>query len=121
MYNRIILIGRLGKDAEARGKENQIAAVNVATTNWYKKKDGTSVEEVEWTPCVAFGKLAERILLQGKKGDLILCEGLKRTDVYEQDGQTKTRVYVTIDTFRRLSWNNHTQGLEPKEPAPAIV
>jgi single-strand DNA-binding protein len=114
MYNRIILIGRLGKDAEPRGKENQVAALSIATTNYYKKKDGTAVEEVEWTNCIAFGKLAERVLNQAKKGDLVLCEGMKRTETYEKDGTTKTNVYVMLDIFRRLSWNTVTPAKESK-------
>lgn len=112
MYNRITLIGRLGKDAETRGKDKNVTTINVATSNWYKKQDGTQVEEVEWTACVGFGKLGER-LAKAKKGDLVLCEGAKRTQVYEKDGVARVNVYVAIDTFRKLSWNKFTQSPEP--------
>jgi single-strand DNA-binding protein len=113
MYNRITLIGRLGRDAESRGKENQVATLNIATTNYYKKKDGTPVEEVEWTNCVAFGALGQKLLTTAKKGDLVMCEGSKRTQVYEKDGQPRMNVYVSIDTFRKLSWKKVEENQEP--------
>ncbi|MBS1979208.1 MAG: single-stranded DNA-binding protein [Bacteroidetes bacterium] len=106
MYNKLILIGRLGKDAEARGPEKNIASIDVATTNFYTKKNGENVEEVEWTNCVAFGKLAESIIQKAKKGDLVLVEGLKKTDTYMRDGVDRIRVYMLIDSYRRLAWKD---------------
>lgn len=114
MYNRITLIGRLGRNAEARGKENQVANLTIATTNYYRKKDGTPVEEVEWTNCIAYGALAQKLISTAKKGDLVMCEGMKRTQVYEHDGQPRMNVYVAIDTFRKLSWKKITEGSGPE-------
>ena len=117
MYCKLILIGRLGKDPEARGSLGNVAAIDVATTNYYTKKDGTGVEETEWTSCVAFGKTAESILRQSKKGDLVLVEGLKKTDTYEKDGQKRLSVFLQIDTFRRLSWSQPKKAEASSEPA----
>ena len=115
MYNKLILIGRLGKNPEARGKERSVVSLDVATTNYYVKKDGQGVEETEWTSCVAFGKLAESILKNSKKGDLVLVEGMKKSDVYEKDGVKKLTVHLQVDTFRRLSWNKEAEKLAKAE------
>ena len=115
MYNKLILIGRLGKNPEARGKERSVVSLDVATTNYYVKKDGQAVEEVEWTSCVAFGKLAESILKNSMKGDLVLVEGMKKTDIYEKDGVKKMAAYLQVDTYRRLSWNKEAEKLAKSE------
>lgn len=121
MYNRLILIGRLGKDAEAKGAEKNVVSINVATVNYYKKKTGEAVNEVEWTNCLAFGKLGELILSQAKKGDLVVVEGKKKTNSYEHEGQTRINVYLMVDHFQRLSWQQQEKPVETtatKDPTP---
>ncbi len=121
MFNKLTLIGRIGKDPEARGTQGNVCALDVATTNFYVRKDGVGVEETEWTACVGFGRLAESILKQAKKGDLVLVEGMKKSDVYEKDGKTRTSVFLQMDTFRRLSWNSATKPVEAKVAEEKVV
>lgn len=109
MYNKLILIGRLGKDPENRGTDGVIASMNIATVNFYKKKTGEGVEEVEWTQCLAFGKLGELVMSQAKKGDLVVVEGKKKTNTYEKDGVSRSNIYMLVDNFKRLSWNREAQ------------
>ncbi len=109
------------KDPEARGTTSVVSAFDVATTNYYVKKDGQGVEETEWTACVAFGKLAESILKQGKKGDLVLCEGMKKTDTYERDGVKRSNAYLQLDSFRRLSWNKESEKVASPDANQTVV
>jgi len=109
MYNKLILIGRLGKDPENRGTDGVIASMNIATVNYYKKKTGEGVEEIEWTQCLAFGKLGELVMSQAKKGDLVVVEGKKKTNTYEKDGVSRSNIYMLVDNFKRLSWHRDAQ------------
>ena len=59
--NKVILVGRLGRDPEARYTANQqpICSFAVATSRRYKDKEGNNQEQTEWDNISMFGKLAE--------------------------------------------------------------
>lgn len=83
MYNRVILIGRLGKDPEvkttATGKS--VAHLTVATSTFVKNSDGTFTENTEWNRIVVWGDQTERCKKM-KKGDIVYVEGTLRTNKY---------------------------------------
>jgi single-strand DNA-binding protein len=61
MINKVILVGRLGKDPEMRstpGGQN-VAKFTMATDERYTDKNGEKQERTEWHNIVAWGKLAE--------------------------------------------------------------
>ncbi|MGJ3386321.1 single-stranded DNA-binding protein SSB1, partial [Escherichia coli] len=60
--NKVILVGRLGKDPEVRYTPNggAVANLQVATSeSWRDKQTGEMREQTEWHRVVLFGKLAE--------------------------------------------------------------
>ncbi|MCN6067622.1 single-stranded DNA-binding protein SSB1, partial [Escherichia coli] len=60
--NKVILVGRLGKDQEVRYIPNggAVANLQVATSEtWRDKQTGEMKEQTEWHRVVLFGKLAE--------------------------------------------------------------
>ena len=60
--NKVILVGRLGKDPEVRYIPNggAVANLQVATSeSWRDKQTGEIREQTEWHRVVLFGKLAE--------------------------------------------------------------
>jgi len=58
-FNRVILIGRTGKDPEVRALENfKVANFSLATSENFKDKDGNKQEKTEWHNIVAYSKLA---------------------------------------------------------------
>ena len=60
--NKVILVGRLGKDPEVRYIPNggAVANLQVATSeSWRDKQTGEMREQTEWHRVVLFGKLAE--------------------------------------------------------------
>ena len=90
MYlNRVIIVGRLGRDPESRFTNSGDAVTNfsVATTERWKNKDGEQQEKTEWHRVTMFGKVAEIAAQYLKKGSECLVEGKLQTRKYEKDGQ----------------------------------
>lgn len=97
MYNKVILIGRVGKDAEVKTFENgdKVASFSLATSQrGYKKADGTEVaERTEWHNINVRGKNAVDFTEKWvKKGSGVKVEGEIRYREYEKDGSKR---YIT--------------------------
>jgi single-strand DNA-binding protein len=86
--NRVIILGRLGKDPEVRFTQGGQAVCNftVATSESWKDKDGQKKERTEWHRVVVWGKLAELCGEHLKKGRQCYVEGKLQTSEYEKDG-----------------------------------
>lgn len=80
MINKVILLGRLGKDPERISSGTKFV---VATSEKYTK-DGEKVEKTEWHNVIAFGKLGETCSVYLRKGSLIYIEG-KITTTRKED------------------------------------
>src|SRR5262245_16529297 len=61
MVNKVILVGRLGKDPELRYTQGGQAVANftIATNESWNNKEGERQERTEWHRIVAWGKQAE--------------------------------------------------------------
>ncbi len=96
--NKVILIGRLGKDPEMRVTPQGIAVTtfNVATNESYKDREGKQVEQTEWHRVVAWRKLAEICGQYLKKGSLVYIEGKMKTRTYDDKDGVKKYVTETI-------------------------
>ena len=103
--NKVLLIGRLGKDPETRHTQSGAKIVNltVATSDtWKDRQTGEKKERTEWSRVVIFNErcaeFADRYL---RKGDLVHVEGELRTRKWtDQSGQEKYTTEVVIDRFR---------------------
>ena len=108
--NKVLLIGRLGKDPETRYFQDGTTVVNMslATDEGYTDRDGNKVDKTEWHRIVAFGKQAEICSQYLQKGSKIFVEGKLRTRKWQdQDGQDR---YITeIVIFRVLFLDNRRQ------------
>lgn len=105
MINKVILVGRLGKDPEFRTFENgdMLATFPLATSETYKDKDGAKQEKTEWHNLVIWGKQAEIAQKFLHKGKLIYCEGKLTSRSYENPpGVKKYITEVRLDSFRML-------------------
>jgi len=87
-YNKIILVGRVGRDAVLRAtpKGLQVADVNVAVNDLAKKKPDGSFE-TEWYRVSVFGEQAERLVPKLLKGALVLVEGRLSIRTYVDKNQ----------------------------------
>ena len=96
MLNKVMIIGRLGRDPELRyiqGSGTPVATLNVATDDSFVDRDGNRVNRTEWHRISVFQRTAENCSTYLKKGSLVYVEGSLRTRKY-QDNQGQDR-YVT--------------------------
>ena len=77
MYNKVTLIGRLGKDPEIRSldENTKVARITLATNESYKGKDGEWKDKTEWHNVVVWRAAADRVERQLRKGMLAFVEG----------------------------------------------
>jgi single-strand DNA-binding protein len=103
--NKVILVGRLGKDPEVRNLENGAAVANftMATSESYKDKTtGEKKEVTEWHNIVLWRGLAEIAQKYLHKGDLVYIEGKLRTRSWEKEGVTRYTTEVVGDNMTML-------------------
>lgn len=80
--NRVILLGRLGKDPEVRYTQggSAVTSFSIATSeSWKDKNTGEKQERVEWHNITMFNRLAEIAGQYLKKGSQIYVEGKLQT------------------------------------------
>jgi single-strand DNA-binding protein len=86
MFNKIILIGRLGQNAEAKTSQNnrEFVVLNIATQESWKNDKGDFETRTEWHRVFAWSNLS-RFARTLQKGQLIALEGTLRYREYEED------------------------------------
>jgi single-strand DNA-binding protein len=106
MINKVILVGRLGKDPEIRSTPGgtSVAKFTVATDERYTDKSGEKQERTEWHNITAWGKLGEICGQYLKKGKLVYIEGSIRTDSWDdkESGQKKYRTEIVARDMKML-------------------
>ena len=119
--NRVQLIGRLGKDPEARftptGKK--VAHFSVAVSNRWKGKDGEAKESTEWVNVEAWNRLGEVCEEYLHKGSLIFVEGRLKTDKYDDKGETKYFTKVVALSMQMLDKKPAEEPVEAVEEGQA--
>jgi len=103
--NKVMLIGRLGKDPEMRYLDNNVALARfpIATSESYKGQSGERVEKTEWHNIVVWRKLAEIAGQYLKKGSQVYIEGKLRTRSWDDNnGDKRYATEVVADDFRML-------------------
>jgi single-strand DNA-binding protein len=101
--NKVILVGRLGRDPETRftGGGQAVANFSVATDETYKDRNGERQKRTEWHRIVAWGKKAEFAQQYLKKGSLIYIEGsIRSSEWQDKEGQKRTKVEIIASEFR---------------------
>ncbi len=103
--NKVILIGRLGKDPDVRTFENNVkkASFTLATSEYRKDKDGNRIEQTEWHNIYCWRNLAENAEKYLGKGKMIYLEGKLRTRNYEENGIKKYITEIEASTFTILT------------------
>ena len=103
--NKVILVGRLGRDPETRytGSGQAVANFSVATDETYKDKAGERQKRTEWHKIVVWGKQAEIAQQYLKKGSLIFIEGrIQSREWQDKEGQKRTSFEIVATNFRML-------------------
>lgn len=114
--NKVILIGRLGKDPELKYTPNGHAVANfsLATNRSWKGQDGQRQESTTWHNIVVWGKQAETMKEYLTKGREVYIEGRIDNRSYEdKEGVKKYMSEVVVEQFRFIGG----RGDQPEAPA----
>ena len=102
--NRVILVGRAGKDPEVTVMPNsgqQLAKFSMATNEGYFDKTTNAWKDLptEWHNIVAWRALAQKVEKGVGKGDMVLVEGSIHTRKWkDKNGQDRSTTEITADT-----------------------
>ncbi len=118
MLNKVMLIGRLGRNPELRyiPGGQPVTTLNLATDDSYTDRDGNRVERTEWHRVNVWGKQAESCCNYLAKGSLVYIEGSLQTRKY-QDQQGQDR-YATDVRAQRVIFLDRKEGSRARGDAP---
>jgi single-strand DNA-binding protein len=120
--NKVMLIGRLGRDPEMRYTASGTAVVNfsMATNHFTKDQDGNNSDQTEWHNIVAFGRTAEVAGEYLTKGRLVYIEGRLQTRSWDdQNGQKKYKTEVVCSNLQLLG--SKGEGGQTVEDEPPVT
>ncbi|MDO9713327.1 single-stranded DNA-binding protein [Paracraurococcus lichenis] len=103
--NKVILVGNLGRDPEARNMQtgSKVVSFSVATSEtWNDRASGERKEKTQWHRVAIFneklGEIAEKYL---RKGSKVYLEGQLESRKYtDKDGQEREITEVVIGRFK---------------------
>jgi len=131
VVNKVMLIGRLGRDPEMRYTPAGTAVCNftMATDEYFKDKSGERQKRTEWHRIVAWAKLAEQCSKLLNKGKLAYVEGRLQTREWDdRDGNKRRTTEIVIQRMQILTPRGEpglaieAEGPEPPEAtAPDIT
>lgn len=125
--NKVILLGRAGRDPETRYTSAGSAIVNlsIATSEtWKDKASGEKREATEWHSLVFYDRLAEIVGEYVRKGSLILVEGKLRTRKWQdKSGADRYTTEVHVQSMQLVGGKSDRQDdgeqQAERQPAPA--
>ena len=123
MLNKVILIGRLGRDPETRYMPNGDAVCNfsIATSESWKDQSGQKKERTEWHSITMYRKLAEIAAKYLQKGSQVYIEGRIQSRKYTgKDGIERTAYEIVCSEMKMLD-SKASGGAEQYTPAPQPV
>jgi single-strand DNA-binding protein len=129
--NRVMLVGRLGKDPECRTVQGgtQMATFSVATSDRYKDKSGQYQETTEWHRVVVWGQQADFATKYLQKGRQVYVEGRLETRTWtDKTGAERSTTQIVARDLQaldkspsksggaevgRTSWGSHSAPAGP--------
>jgi|SRR5665213_757701 len=111
--NKVILVGRLGRDPETRytGGGQAVCNFTMATDESFKNKTGERQKRTEWHRIVVWAKLAEIAQQYLKKGSQIYVEGrIQSREWMDKENQKRTTVEIVASDIRFLGSKSDSGG-----------
>ena len=111
--NKVILVGRLGRDPEVRYMPNGEAVCNfsVATSETWNDRNGQRVERTEWHNITIYRRLAEIAGQYLKKGSQVYLEGRIQSRKYQgKDGIERTAYEIIANEMKMMGGRNDNSG-----------
>ncbi len=112
--NKVILSGRLTRDAEVRYSQSgsAVAKFSLAVDRKFNKEE----QSADFINCVAFNKTAEFLEQYGKKGTKFIVEGRIQTGSYTDKNGNK--VYTTDVVVEQVEFAESKGNTETPKDAP---
>lgn len=106
LINSVVLVGNLTRDAEIKYFNNGNAIVKFTVAQNRRKKQGDAWVDEAMFFDVSFGnKGAEAVHKYLTKGKQVAVQGELRQDRWEQDGQSRSKVFVSAFELQLLGGN----------------
>jgi single-strand DNA-binding protein len=114
--NKVILVGRLGRDPEVRYTADGTAVANftMATSKeWKDKQTGEKKERTEWHKVVAWRRLGEICGEYLAKGKQVYIEGsLQTREWQDKEGNRRWSTEIVADQMQMLGSPGQTQSYD---------
>lgn len=116
--NKVLLIGRLGKDPEIRytADGSPVANFSLATSEFWTDKNGTRQERTEWHNIVAWSRLADLSKRYLSKGRQVYIEGRIRTREWDDREGNKRRTTEVVAS-QMVLLGSRAEGTESSSAA----
>lgn len=115
MFNRVILIGRVGRDADFQmtSKGTGVARFSLATRRRWRDKDGNWQDDVQWHNIAVIGQHAQRVKERAKTGVLLMIEGEIRYNKWidKESGNQRTRPEIIALRVVSLERRETAEGI----------
>jgi single-strand DNA-binding protein len=111
--NKVMLIGRLGKDPEMRATSDgtPVANFSLATSEFYTDKGGTRQERTEWHNIVAWKRIADIAKRYLAKGRQVYVEGRISTREWtDRDGNKRKTTEIVASNLVLLGSRQDSAG-----------
>ena len=123
--NKVILLGRLGRDPELRYTPSGVAVASftLATNRVWKDQNNQTVKQTDWHNIVTWRNLAEFTNSYLKKGSLVYIEGRLQTRNWtDQNNVTHYKTEIVAETLQMVGPKPASAGEvaapPPEEPLP---
>jgi single-strand DNA-binding protein len=104
--NKVILVGNLGADPEARSMPSGMTVTNIriaTSESWKDKASGAQQERTEWHNIALFGRLGEIAAEYLRKGSQVFIEGKLRTRKWQdKQGNDRYTTEIIADNMQML-------------------
>lgn len=116
MLNKVMLIGRLGKDPEIRHTATgaPVCTMSVATNTFRMDRNtGEKNSNTEWHNIVCWNRTAENVSQYLRKGSLVYVEGRIQYRTWQaQDGTTRYSTEIVANDVKFLDSKNSREGFQ---------
>ena len=103
-YNRVILMGNITRDIELRYTQGGTAVteLGLAVNDRRKNSEGEWVDEATFVDVTLWGRTAEIAGQYLGKGSPVLIEGRLKLDIWEKDGEKRSKLKVVGEKLQML-------------------
>ncbi len=102
-FNRVILVGNLTRDVELRYTPQGTAVTEIGmAVNDRVKRNDEWVDEATFVDVTLWGRTAEVASEYLSKGSSLLIEGRLKLDMWEQEGQKRSKLRVVGERMQML-------------------